>query len=197
MDDYCHPCRRHLNGALACPGCGTSVEELRAYADEGDARPEDAEDTSAASEDEPGRRSSRRRAARERGGSAGARSSRRDRKAAAHRRRRKRILLIGSGLLLAVGALSLAELGMEAPHSGTTNQASDEEPTEGAASPDGAADAEDGTTEGSAEKDSPSASPSDSPSPSASETEKDDKDEDEKKKDRDEQSATAGTRPDT
>ncbi|WP_443728928.1 SCO2400 family protein, partial [Streptomyces anatolicus] len=21
--DYCHPCRRHLNGALACPGCGT------------------------------------------------------------------------------------------------------------------------------------------------------------------------------
>ncbi|WP_030817366.1 SCO2400 family protein, partial [Streptomyces sp. NRRL F-2799] len=20
--DYCHPCRRHLNGALACPGCG-------------------------------------------------------------------------------------------------------------------------------------------------------------------------------
>ncbi|WP_420918229.1 SCO2400 family protein, partial [Streptomyces caniscabiei] len=32
--DYCHPCRRHLNGALACPGCGTPVEELRAYADD-------------------------------------------------------------------------------------------------------------------------------------------------------------------
>ncbi|NUS30577.1 MAG: hypothetical protein HOV92_41105, partial [Streptomyces sp.] len=30
--DYCLPCRRHLNGALACPGCGTSVEQLRAYA---------------------------------------------------------------------------------------------------------------------------------------------------------------------
>ncbi|CAM5398678.1 Zinc ribbon domain-containing protein OS=Streptomyces aurantiogriseus OX=66870 GN=GCM10010251_52350 PE=4 SV=1 [Streptomyces aurantiogriseus] len=29
--DYCHPCRRHLNGALACPGCGTPVEQLRAY----------------------------------------------------------------------------------------------------------------------------------------------------------------------
>ena len=30
--DFCLPCRRHLNGALACPGCGTSIEELRAYA---------------------------------------------------------------------------------------------------------------------------------------------------------------------
>ncbi|MGW5589225.1 SCO2400 family protein, partial [Streptomyces sp. NPDC003857] len=29
---YCHPCRRHLNGALACPGCGTPVDELRAHA---------------------------------------------------------------------------------------------------------------------------------------------------------------------
>ncbi|WP_428837933.1 SCO2400 family protein, partial [Streptomyces thermocarboxydus] len=28
--DFCHPCRRHLNGALACPGCGTPVETLRA-----------------------------------------------------------------------------------------------------------------------------------------------------------------------
>ncbi|MCC9685871.1 SCO2400 family protein [Streptomyces sp. MNU103] len=27
--DFCHPCRRHLNGALACPGCGTPVESLR------------------------------------------------------------------------------------------------------------------------------------------------------------------------
>ncbi|WP_442810305.1 SCO2400 family protein, partial [Streptomyces sp. W16] len=24
--DYCHPCGRHLNGALACPGCGASAE---------------------------------------------------------------------------------------------------------------------------------------------------------------------------
>ncbi|MEU0255475.1 hypothetical protein ABZ299_23880, partial [Streptomyces sp. NPDC006184] len=21
--NFCHPCQRHLNGALACPGCGT------------------------------------------------------------------------------------------------------------------------------------------------------------------------------
>ncbi|MFD5741920.1 hypothetical protein ACFXJM_11860 [Streptomyces massasporeus] len=27
--DYCDPCRRHLNGALACPGCGTSADTLR------------------------------------------------------------------------------------------------------------------------------------------------------------------------
>ncbi|MEU6166457.1 SCO2400 family protein, partial [Streptomyces tanashiensis] len=27
--DYCHACRRHLNGALACAGCGTPVEALR------------------------------------------------------------------------------------------------------------------------------------------------------------------------
>ncbi|EPD59023.1 SCO2400 family protein, partial [Streptomyces sp. HGB0020] len=31
--DYCHPCRRHLNGALACPGCGAQVEQLRAHAE--------------------------------------------------------------------------------------------------------------------------------------------------------------------
>lgn len=29
--DYCHPCRRHLNGALACPGCGAPAQQLRAY----------------------------------------------------------------------------------------------------------------------------------------------------------------------
>uniref|UniRef100_UPI0006EB9648 SCO2400 family protein n=1 Tax=Streptomyces niveiscabiei TaxID=164115 RepID=UPI0006EB9648 len=29
--DYCHSCRRHLNGALACPGCGASAASLRAY----------------------------------------------------------------------------------------------------------------------------------------------------------------------
>ncbi|MFF3202104.1 hypothetical protein [Streptomyces sp. NPDC002962] len=29
--DYCHPCRRHLNGALTCPGCGAPAQQLRAY----------------------------------------------------------------------------------------------------------------------------------------------------------------------
>ncbi|MGW4566897.1 SCO2400 family protein, partial [Streptomyces sp. NPDC004561] len=26
--DYCHPCQRHLNGALACPGCGTPADRV-------------------------------------------------------------------------------------------------------------------------------------------------------------------------
>ncbi|MER6568479.1 hypothetical protein ABT288_20465 [Streptomyces sp. NPDC001093] len=26
--DYCHPCQRHLNGALACPGCGTPARAV-------------------------------------------------------------------------------------------------------------------------------------------------------------------------
>src|SRR5690348_13511742 len=34
--DYCDPCQRHLNGALACPGCGTparsAAEATAAYA---------------------------------------------------------------------------------------------------------------------------------------------------------------------
>ncbi|MEU8571247.1 hypothetical protein AB0C51_23385, partial [Streptomyces pathocidini] len=25
---YCSLCRRHLNGALSCPGCGTPIEDL-------------------------------------------------------------------------------------------------------------------------------------------------------------------------
>lgn len=36
--DYCDPCRRHLNGALACPGCGTSAEQLRTHAEQTDKR---------------------------------------------------------------------------------------------------------------------------------------------------------------
>uniref|UniRef100_UPI0015C50E6B SCO2400 family protein n=1 Tax=Streptomyces caniscabiei TaxID=2746961 RepID=UPI0015C50E6B len=195
--DYCHPCRRHLNGALACPGCGTSVEDLHPYADDADAHPEEVEETSPEPADEPGPRASRRRADRER--AVGTRSNRRDRKAAAHRRRRKRVLLIGSGLLLAVGALSLTELGMESPGSGPATNAADDKHGGGAsASPDGGAAERDDTAEGSGADASPSASPSKSASPSASESEKDDKDEDEaeKEKERDGQSATTGSRPD-
>src|SRR4051812_21111122 len=134
--DYCHPCRRHLNGALACPGCGTSVEELRAYADDADAR---AEGGAVSVEESPyegdadGPRS-RRRAARggrsadgTRGGRSadGTRLSRRDRKAAAHRRRRRRVLFVSAGLILAAGGLSFAELGTELPGSNPATTASD------------------------------------------------------------------------
>jgi hypothetical protein len=37
--DYCHPCQRHLNGALTCPGCGTRVEQPRTYRDAHDPEP--------------------------------------------------------------------------------------------------------------------------------------------------------------
>ncbi|MCZ4511857.1 hypothetical protein O3Q52_27495, partial [Streptomyces sp. ActVer] len=47
--DYCHPCQRHLNGALACPGCGTSAEACREYA----ASLEDREDAVDELDDDP------------------------------------------------------------------------------------------------------------------------------------------------
>ncbi|MFJ9866014.1 hypothetical protein [Streptomyces sp. NPDC101165] len=31
--DFCHPCQRHLNGALACPGCGAPAPSLAARAE--------------------------------------------------------------------------------------------------------------------------------------------------------------------
>ncbi|MGP4092624.1 SCO2400 family protein, partial [Streptomyces sp. KR55] len=159
--DYCHPCRRHLNGALACPGCGTPAEQLRAYAEETvvhtvvrtdvrtdvvtvvrPAEPDepyddgyDEEEGDAVDDgDRPGRGSGRRRQPA---------VSRRDRKAAAHRRRRRRTLLIAAGFLLAGGALSLAELGLDAPGSSPKPAAA------GDASPDG------GASEGSDESPDP------------------------------------------
>ncbi|GHJ98666.1 SCO2400 family protein [Streptomyces sp. NPDC003753] len=141
--DFCHPCRRHLNGALACPGCGTAVEELRAHAEEADVAPQSdiaAEpygDEDSGSPDQhmhgpddgsvPQGRAARRRAEGRRRGTGreadeqatgpavGGSTSRRDRKAAAHRRRRRRTLLITAGFVLAAGGLSLAELGVDAP----------------------------------------------------------------------------------
>src|SRR5947208_928986 len=142
--DYCHPCQRHLNGALACPGCGTRVEQMRAHWDAYEPEPYDdavapvdhdapvADDHAAHPDDdghvghggegdEPHGRAARRRE-RGRGGRRGPATadgatdaSRRDRKAALHRRRRKRTLLIAAGFVLAAGGLSLAELGMDAP----------------------------------------------------------------------------------
>ncbi|MFE1587978.1 hypothetical protein ACFW6Q_20120 [Streptomyces sp. NPDC058737] len=164
--DYCHPCRRHLNGALACPGCGTPAHELHAS----DARLTVGEETSPASVGEEGRatgvderrgsdsRDDLRDDSGEEPGEAtpGARSSRRDRKAAAHRRRRRRTLLLVGGFVLAVGGLSLAELGMDAPHSPDRPAAAGGETTDGGASREVGeasaipADAPSGTTPASA-----------------------------------------------
>ncbi|MGW7338765.1 SCO2400 family protein [Streptomyces sp. NPDC054808] len=182
--DYCHPCRRHLNGALACPGCGTPAHELHAsdahltVGEEtapaavgedrevaavagtparGDLRDDSDEDP----DEDPGE------------AAPGARSSRRDRKAAAHRRRRRRTLLLVGGFVLAAGGLSLAELGMDAPHSPDKPAAAGGETTDGGATREVGeasaipADAPSGTTPASAPP-STSASASTTVSASAS-----------------------------
>ncbi|MFI2423091.1 hypothetical protein ACH5A7_03130 [Streptomyces sp. NPDC018955] len=148
--DFCHPCRRHLNGALACPGCGTPAEPLRAQRREpaapagyegeayGAARSGESSgehDDGDARDDEPhGRRATRRRGPEpepkpDEGPAAG--QSRRDRKAVAHRRRRNRTLLIVAGFVLAAGGLSLAELGLDAPGSSPEPAAAGEESADG------------------------------------------------------------------
>ncbi|MEU6098057.1 hypothetical protein [Streptomyces sp. NPDC047079] len=218
--DYCHPCRRHLNGALACPGCGTPIEGLRAYADEGDARPlgdafdggderyDDANgsgEAGASPEDRaarPGRAQNRRRA-QGRGvsgdpdGGRGTRSGRRDRKAAAHRRRRRRVLFVGAGLLLAAGGLSLAELGIEAPGSTPKTATAGEESADGEAALGETTVPSGGTGgRGVAGAASASASSSASPSASASASAKDEKSDKGGQKDGGTPSATPTGRPD-
>ncbi|MEU2676744.1 hypothetical protein ABZ638_07610 [Streptomyces sp. NPDC007107] len=98
--DYCHPCQRHLNGALACAGCGTPADALVPYAVTGPsglAEPaaETLEASGAAGHRRRGRGDSRRRGRR------------------THRRRGRALLLTATGVVLALGALSLAELAME------------------------------------------------------------------------------------
>jgi hypothetical protein len=156
--DYCHPCRRHLNGALACPGCGTPAQELGApdahltareeipprRADEAapDENPDDGTDDA----------------------TPGDRSSRRDRKAAAHRRRRRRTLLVAAGFVLAAGGLSLAELGTDAPHSPDKPAAAGGETTDGEAREE----VGEGASAVPADAPSPTTTASGTPSPDAS-----------------------------
>ncbi|WP_327655316.1 SCO2400 family protein [Streptomyces sp. NBC_00483] len=103
MDDYCHPCRRHLNGALACPGCGTPEEAVRAYGES-----IAAQEAAVEGEDE------------REGIPARIRSHRLSRS-----RRRGRTLLAAAGLALAVGGtgFGVVELGGEPSGDGATTQA--------------------------------------------------------------------------
>ncbi|WP_267245712.1 SCO2400 family protein [Streptomyces sp. PR69] len=107
--DYCQPCRRHLNGALACAGCGTPAEELHRHtsglgAPAGD-QVFELSDVSETYGD--GGHHTHRRARRD--------TPRRQRPSGRRaRRRRGRKAVIGTfGLALAAGALSLAELATE------------------------------------------------------------------------------------
>nr|WP_187330632.1 MULTISPECIES: hypothetical protein [unclassified Streptomyces] len=100
--DYCHPCRRHLNGALACAGCGTPAEALGPFAPPvpmpAGPLPDAPGGPGGAAAPAPGDRSRSRSRRRARGN---------------HRRRGRTVLLAVGGLVLAAGALSLAELAME------------------------------------------------------------------------------------
>ncbi|WP_432071582.1 SCO2400 family protein [Streptomyces wuyuanensis] len=112
--DYCHQCRRHLNGALACAGCGTPAEELRHFRPATAAAESDVVVELGGAYGDEGRAP----AGRRRAGTQG----RRARKAAGTRRARRkrgRKVLIGAlGLALAAGVLSLAELARESSGGG-------------------------------------------------------------------------------
>ncbi|MEU7277397.1 hypothetical protein AB0A69_01175 [Streptomyces sp. NPDC045431] len=104
--DFCHQCQRHLNGALACAGCGTPAEELRHDDPHTPAADDLVIELSRDEEPPAGPRRARTQADRRRGRTVGRRA----------RKRRGRKVLIGLGaLLLAAGALSLAELAIEHP----------------------------------------------------------------------------------
>ncbi|MEV1065915.1 hypothetical protein [Streptomyces sp. NPDC050263] len=203
--DYCNPCRRHLNGALACPGCGAPAEQLRAYpapapepahtweepaperVDDGDPDGGAEGETARESADaEPSGRAARRREQ----GRAGRRApagtaaapdaSRRDRKATVHRRRRRRTILVTVGFVLAAGGLSLAELGVDAPGFSSTPDpaAAGGESAEvdgSTAAPSASAQPLDDRTGPGGDKASPDASGSPSASPSASASESPDR----------------------
>ncbi|NEB45375.1 hypothetical protein G3I45_13440, partial [Streptomyces sp. SID339] len=113
--DYCHPCRRHLNGALACPGCGTPAEACREYA-QSVAGPHEEPDAHDGAYEESSPR---------------VRGRRKERTRRAHRRRRRKILFATAGLALAAGGLSLAELGTE----GSSGDRAASAPDGGAADP--------------------------------------------------------------
>ncbi|WP_406381219.1 hypothetical protein [Streptomyces sp. NBC_01618] len=116
--DYCHPCQRHLNGALACAGCGTPAEALSHYATPAFTGHEPDAEREPSAPPRPGGRRRGRGAARPTRGTSGSR--RPDRRAGAqrrgkraHRRRGRTALLVVLGVVLAAGLLSLAELAIE------------------------------------------------------------------------------------
>jgi hypothetical protein len=91
--DYCYACRRHLNGAYSCPGCGTPADQLTMPA---------AADTAklpVVRDEEPGR------------APGGGRASRRaeGRRNAAQRARsgRQRAAVYGVGAIAVIGALTM------------------------------------------------------------------------------------------
>ncbi|CAM5567447.1 hypothetical protein SNARM312S_04137 [Streptomyces narbonensis] len=156
--DYCHACRRHLNGALACAGCGTPVEELRYETPHAPVPPAEPEYVYELDVVEPPRPAT--------GGRRAARTAARGRSAARGgrraRARRGRTVLLGTvGLVLAAGTLGVVQLALQEPEASGAATAVQEqevvetsippvppestespESTEGAGPPDGSAPSE-------------------------------------------------------
>ncbi|MEV4915715.1 hypothetical protein AB0K47_02675 [Streptomyces tirandamycinicus] len=105
--DYCDQCRRHLNGALACAGCGTPAEELRRFRPASAAAESDVVVELGGPYTDGGGPPAGRRRTRKAGGARRAR-----------RKRGRKVLLGTLGLALAAGALSLAELARESSGGG-------------------------------------------------------------------------------
>ncbi|MEU1942859.1 hypothetical protein ABZ554_10550 [Streptomyces sp. NPDC020125] len=115
--DYCSPCRRHLNGAVSCPGCGTPAGELGLPSAASDTEREGGADT-------PGPRAERRadrRAAQASPASGGTRASRRkpkprligSRARRARRGRGRRVTIMAAVLGPVLAAVFVAELATE------------------------------------------------------------------------------------
>lgn len=156
--DYCPQCRRHLNGALTCAGCGTPAEELRQYTPvqpgshhsrlpggggrngeghgEYEAAPVgdyglvsgDRTDDSAPRRNSSRRKGSSRKAGR--GRAAQDNAPRRSGPRRARSRRGRRILIGTLGVMLAAGALSLAELAMESSGGDNATSVKEERPVD-------------------------------------------------------------------
>ncbi|MFG3505957.1 hypothetical protein ACGF5F_10620 [Streptomyces sp. NPDC047821] len=156
--DYCHQCQRHLNGALACAGCGTPAEELRHE----DPHIPAAELVYELDRDEELPTAGPRRARNQQRRAQPARRSRPAGRRA--RKRRGRKVLIGVvSLVLAAGLLSLAELAIEHPgEDGAATAVRQEDPVapeplpeqpEGSTAPDGPSPVDDPVAESSASGD--------------------------------------------
>ncbi|MBT2466765.1 hypothetical protein J7E97_02490 [Streptomyces sp. ISL-66] len=97
--DYCIACHRHLNGALACAGCGTPAEHLIPGAPPRPAAASSAPESGPAALADVYADSLVVLSGAGRQGRAGAR------RRTTHRRRRRTLLAVGAGFLLAVGTM--------------------------------------------------------------------------------------------
>lgn len=146
--DYCYQCRRHLNGALTCAGCGTPAEELRQrtsvppgshhnrHPGQDNRGDRDHDGYEGAPEGDfglighhPERDPSQGRAAARRK-NARRKSPRRTRPRRARSKRGRRILIGTLGVVLAAAVLSLAELALEAPRKNQATSVKEETPVD-------------------------------------------------------------------